>query len=121
MPADQSTITVPEELKKKFPDLIALILGSESMNDEERQYWINILPVMTEDQQKNLNQILQNEKDQLSAIDEKYQKEMENLGKGKSVLEMQKKSKEKRSLRQSKESASEGEEQKKEKEILKSK
>ena len=120
MPSDDSisTVAVPEELKKKFPDLIALILGSESMNDEERQYWINILPVMTEDQQKNLQKILQNEKDQLSAIDEKYQKEMENLGKGKSVTETQEERREKRSLRQSKESASEEEERQKEKEIL---
>jgi len=42
------------------------------MNDEERQYWINILPVMTEDQIKNLKDILENEKRQLAAIDEKY-------------------------------------------------
>jgi len=121
MPSDDSTstVTIPKELKKKFPDLIALILGSESMNDEERQYWINILPVMTEDQQKNLNQILQNEKDQLSAIDAKYQKEMEKLGSGKKVEEMAKERKEKRSSRRSVEKEAEESEKQKEEEILK--
>lgn len=67
-----STLVIPDELKAKFPELIELILVSESMNDSERQYWMNILPVMTPDQVQNLTDILQNERKQLSAIDEKY-------------------------------------------------
>ncbi|HLC76469.1 MAG TPA: hypothetical protein VJB82_05145 [Candidatus Peribacterales bacterium] len=70
-----SSVIIPDEIQKQFPELIALILGSESMNDEERQYWINILPSMSIEQQENLRQILQNEKDQLAAIDTKYAKE----------------------------------------------
>jgi len=65
-------LTIPEETRKKFPDLIPLILSSESMNDEERQYWINILPIMTPEQLQNLTDILQNEKKQLEEIDKKY-------------------------------------------------
>src|SRR3989338_5427330 len=83
-----SSLTIPDEVKAKYPELIALILGSESMNDEERQYWINILPVMTVEQIENLRQILQNEKDQLSAIDAKYSTEMQQLHAGKPVEEI---------------------------------
>lgn len=118
MPDDKSSVTVPEELKKKFPKLIELILGSESMNDEERQYWVNILPVMTPEQRENLEQILQNEKDQLAAIDQKYSKEMESLGQGKAVKEMAEKRKTKRKERRASEGKAEEEEQRKEEEIL---
>lgn len=76
----QSGLQIPEDLLKKHPDLIALIKGSESMNDEERQYWINILPIMTPEQIQNLRDILENERKQLAAIDAKYQTEIEKLG-----------------------------------------
>ena len=49
------------------------------MNDEERQYWINILPIMTPDQVKNLFDILDNERKQLAAIDAKYQTEIQKV------------------------------------------
>ena len=65
---------------KKYPELIQLIKASESMNDEERQYWINILPIMTPEQIQNLRDILENERKQLAAIDAKYQTEIEKLG-----------------------------------------
>lgn len=71
--ADQDdTIVVPEETRAKFPHLVELVLGSESMNCEERSYWINILPAMTPDQLQNLKEILENEKRQLQSIDRKY-------------------------------------------------
>ena len=66
--------TIPPETQEKFGALIELIKGSESMNQEERQYWINILPAMTPDQVTNLEQILTNEREQLAAIDAKYAK-----------------------------------------------
>jgi len=75
-----SAVKVPDDLKQKFPELIDLILKSESMNDEERQYWVNILPVMTPEQVQNLKDILVNERDQLAAIDKKYAKEIEKIG-----------------------------------------
>lgn len=67
-----SAVQIPGDLKEKFPDLINLILSSQSMNDEERQYWINILPIMTPEQIANLLGILENEKRQLAEIDRKY-------------------------------------------------
>ncbi|MBM3231381.1 hypothetical protein FJZ28_03585 [Candidatus Peregrinibacteria bacterium] len=66
------SVVIPDEIRAKFPDLIDLILNSESMNDEERQYWINILPIMTPEQIQNLREILENEKRQLQEIDKKY-------------------------------------------------
>lgn len=71
-------ITVPADTQAKFGELIALIKASESMNDEERQYWINLLPVMTPEQVANLNEILINERTQLAAIDEKYGKDAQS-------------------------------------------
>ncbi|MFH1444332.1 MAG: hypothetical protein ABIG34_03000 [Candidatus Peregrinibacteria bacterium] len=79
-PKTPSTVQIPKELQKKHPELIQLILESESMNDEERQYWVNILPVMTPEQIQNLRDILTNEKQQLAAIDRKYAKEIERIG-----------------------------------------
>ena len=76
----QSGLIIPDDIRQKYPELIELILQSESMNDEERQYWINILPIMTPDQIENLRGILQNEKEQLAAIDKKYSKQIEQMG-----------------------------------------
>ncbi|TSC57284.1 MAG: hypothetical protein Greene041662_999 [Candidatus Peregrinibacteria bacterium Greene0416_62] len=76
----QTTLVIPPETQQKFGEIIALIQASESMNDEERQYWINILPIMTPEQVQNLRQILDNEKTQLAAIDQKYSKEISSLG-----------------------------------------
>lgn len=73
MPEDntQSTgLTISEETQTKFGDLIAMIQKSESMNDEERQYWVDALPVMTEDQITNLRDILENEQGQLNQAEQ---------------------------------------------------
>ena len=78
--AKPTAVQIPDELKQKFPELIDLVLKSESMNDEERQYWVNILPVMTPEQIQNLKDILVNEREQLAAIDKKYAKEIEKIG-----------------------------------------
>ena len=108
-PTDPTTATPPsgkpaglvisDEIRKKYPDLIELIIGSESMNDEERQYWINILPIMTPEQIQNLREILQNEKRQLQAIDEKYSKEIEQIGQTQLVKQMEDERRKKRSQR----------------------
>jgi|SRR6185295_19064946 len=70
--ATPPTVIIPEEARKKYPDLVELILKSESMNDEERNYWLQVLPVMTDDQVKELRDILETEKKKLAAIDAKY-------------------------------------------------
>ena len=114
----QSTVVVPAEIRKKHGALIDLILGSESMNDEERQYWINILPVMTPEQVENLRQILQNERDQLAAIDAKYTSEIQKTGSAASLEEMGRKRREKRAALRAPEAAAEVEEKRQEEELL---
>ncbi len=78
--APATAIVIPDEVKAKFGEIISLVLASESMNDEERQYWVNILPVMTPEQVQNLKDILDNEKKQLAAIDQKYSQDMDKIG-----------------------------------------
>lgn len=70
--SDDQTLIIPEEVQAKFPDLVELIQGSKSMNDEERQYWIDVLPIMSEEQLTNLRGILDNEKKQLAEAAEAY-------------------------------------------------
>lgn len=86
--AATAAVVVPDDVRAQFSDLIELILHSESMNDQEKQYWINILPIMTPDQIKNLNDILTNEKTQLAAIDAKYSKEIEQMGQQQFIQQM---------------------------------
>jgi len=69
-------LTITDDTQRMFPKLVDMIVASESMNNEERQYWINILPIMTPEQIQNLHDILTNEKRQLEAIDKKYSKTM---------------------------------------------
>jgi serine phosphatase RsbU (regulator of sigma subunit) len=123
MPTDpqQSTaaaLVISDELRAKHPDLIALILESQSMNNEERQYWINILPIMTPEQLSNLRDILENEKRQLAAIDKKYSKEIQQID----AQQMVQKTEEERRLRRQdlhkQEGATQQTEQEKEQELL---
>ena len=69
-----SDLSISDETRASFPELVDMIVGSESMNNEERQYWLNILPIMTPEQIQSLLDILNNEKAQLDAIDKKYAK-----------------------------------------------
>lgn len=119
-PAAQTGLTIPDEIAKNFPDLIVLIKGSESMNDEERQYWINILPVMTPDQIQNLRDILENEKKQLAAIDEKYKSEIETIGQAELVQQTEDERRKKRQERQSKEATHHEQEEQAANDLLKS-
>ncbi len=115
-----SSVFIPLTLRQQFPELVDMILGSESMNDEERQYWIDILPVMTPDQLAQLKTILQQERDQLAAIDARYGKEVADASKPqKSVEEIAESRKLRNQERSSKEMEEEHVEAATEEEILK--
>lgn len=75
----KATFTILDELQTKQPELIKLILATESMDDSERQYWFDILPSMNDDQIKRLYDILETEKKKLDELEQKYQKEIETL------------------------------------------
>jgi len=76
-----TTLTVPDETREKFGEWVDMIIGSDSMNDEERQYWVDVLPIMTEEQLDNLREILANEKRQLEETSKTYEGMEEKAGK----------------------------------------
>ena len=84
----KKTFNIPQEVLEKYADLVALIKGSSSMNDDERQYWFSILPIMTQEQVKRLRNILDTEKQKLAAIDSKYQNQLDQINE-KHLLEWQ--------------------------------
>ena len=71
---DEVALVIPDETKAKYPDLVQKIINSKSMNNSERNYWLQVLPVMTAEQVKELQDILDTEIRKLKEIDEKYSK-----------------------------------------------
>ncbi len=113
------SLNIPDEVRKRFPDLIALIFASQSMNDEERQYWVNILPIMTPEQIQNLRDILENERKQLAAIDKKYANQPRGPQSPERLAEMQEDRKKKKRERTSLEYNAEKKEDVQTEELLK--
>ncbi|MBI2638189.1 hypothetical protein HYW83_01225 [Candidatus Peregrinibacteria bacterium] len=110
---------IPDTVKQQYPDLIPLILQTESMNDDERQYWFQILPIMTDEQVGKLREILMNEKNQLSALDKEYEQELKRIN-DKHVSEWKEfEAKEKRKKLQTAETATEKTEKEEEETLLK--
>jgi hypothetical protein len=56
-----------------------MILATESMDDDERQYWFDIMPSMTETQIDRLYNILDTERQKLQELEIKYQEEIKEL------------------------------------------
>jgi hypothetical protein len=63
----------------QYKELADLILYTESMDDDERQYWYDIMPSMTDEQIDRLYNILDTEKKKLEKLEMKYQNEIKNL------------------------------------------
>ena len=74
-----TTFYLSDEIQTKYPELIKLILETESMDDDERQYWFDIMPSMTDSQIDRLYNILETEKKKLEELELKYQKEIKSL------------------------------------------
>lgn len=110
---------VPEIVRKKFPDLEDLIKTTESMNEDERDYWFQILPIMTEDQIRKFRDILISEKEQLAQLDQEYEQELDKLNE-KHMLEWKEfEQKAQRKALSERETAHEEEEKAREEELLK--
>ncbi len=73
------TYIISDEILEKYKDLVQLILKTESMDNDERQYWFDIMPSMTEKQVARLFEILDTERKKLEALEQKYQKEIKSL------------------------------------------
>ncbi len=110
---------IPFGVEQRYPELIELIILTESMNDDERQYWFQILPIMTTEQIEKLKQILLNEKQQLAQLDQRYAQELQDLDQKHASEWDEYKAKEKRDELQQKESSHESDEKQLEEELLK--
>ncbi len=73
------TFFISDEMQAKYPELIKLILNTESMDNDERQYWFDIMPSMTDSQIDRLFNILETERKKLEELEVKYQKEIKAL------------------------------------------
>ncbi len=109
----ESKYIIPAVVREKFPDLVKLIYETESMNEEEREYWLQILPIMSEEQIVKFRDILVNEKNQLQKLDGEYEQEMSRIaGANKDIDEaaMKKKMEEIKASEQTSEQKEKGEE-----------
>ncbi len=70
---------IPKMVMEKYSDLVDLIKTTESMDDQERQYWFQILPIMTPEQVEKFRNILATEKNQLAELDKEYENELNRL------------------------------------------
>lgn len=70
-----------DEIKAQYSELVTLIANTESMDDNEKQYWFDIMPSMTDSQIRGLFEILETERKKLEALEIKYQQEIAALNK----------------------------------------
>ena len=70
---------ISDDTLVQYKELVDLILATESMDDDERQYWFDIMPSMTDEQVDRLYNILDTEKKKLETLEAKYQDEIKNL------------------------------------------
>lgn len=83
-----TNFNINDKIEAQYPELIKLVLDTKSMEDDEKQYWFDIMPSMTDDQIDRLFNILDTEKKKLEALDEKYKSEIKRLNE-KNLIEWQ--------------------------------
>ncbi|MFA6145017.1 MAG: hypothetical protein WC691_09450 [Sulfuricurvum sp.] len=76
---DQQKLTVPSGMMKKHSELIGLIADTDSMDANEKQYWLKELPNLADGQIKRLLDVLRTEKQKLDALDKQYAEESHAL------------------------------------------
>ncbi len=76
---NSKTFYISDEMQAEYPELIKLVLATESMDDEERQYWFDIMPSMNDSQIDRLFNILETERRKLEELELKYQEEIKSL------------------------------------------
>lgn len=76
---DWFTFVVQDNILAQYKELVKLVLNTESMDNNEKQYWFDILPSMTDEQVDRLYDILDTERKKLEELERKYQDEIKNL------------------------------------------
>lgn len=59
------TFYISDDIQAEYSELVKLILATESMDDEERQYWFDIMPSMNDNQVDRLFNILETKEENL--------------------------------------------------------
>lgn len=113
-----TNVIITDDVKAQHPELVDMIMATESMNDEERQYWLDLLPIMNPEQVQNLYDILDNERKKLAEIDSYYSQKVEDIEKAEEAERMLEARKEKMSELQNAEQANEEAEKAREQELL---
>lgn len=70
--AAKAKFDIPDAALEQHEALVQLVLLTDSMNDNERQYWFHIMPIMTAEQVNKLRTILVEEQRKLAELDEDY-------------------------------------------------
>lgn len=70
---------IAPEIQAQYPELVKLVVNTESMDNKEKQYWFDILPSMTDAQVDRLFEILETERIKLEKLEIKYQDEIRGL------------------------------------------
>lgn len=76
---DWFVFQVLDEIQAQYGELVKLTLNTESMDNNEKQYWFDILPSMTDEQVDRLFDILETERRKLEELELKYQDEIKTL------------------------------------------
>lgn len=56
-----------------------LIQHTTTLNEAEKKYWLDLLPIMNTSQRDQLKSILENEQKQLNNLDTKYDRKLEQV------------------------------------------
>jgi len=86
-----SDFNIPFGMEEKYPELIKLILNTQSIDDEEKQYWFSIIPAMNEEKILRLKKILTDEKKEIKKLDNKYETELKRINEKVKIEDMIKK------------------------------
>jgi len=70
---------VSDDIQTKYPELVKLIKNTESMDNNEKQYWFELLTSMTDEQVNRIFDILEKERLALEELELKYQEEIKAL------------------------------------------
>ena len=73
---DSTPVEIPDTTSLRLVDLL---LKTDSMDTQEKLYWFEILPSMTEEQIDRLFDILETERIKLEELELKYQEEIKEL------------------------------------------
>lgn len=77
--ANDFTFTLLDEIQMRFPELVDLIIMSESIDNNQKQYWLDILPSMTNEQIDRLFNILMTERQEIERLDLQFEQDIKAL------------------------------------------